>query len=29
VLEGKRSKVLRALREVFLPEPLLEPKPPT
>ena len=29
VLEGKRSKVLRALREAFLPEPLLEPKPPT
>ena len=29
VLEGKRSRVLRALREAFLPEPLLEPKPPT
>jgi hypothetical protein len=28
VLEGKRSKVLRALREAFLPEPLPAPRPP-
>jgi hypothetical protein len=28
VLEGKRAKVLRALRETFLPEPLPAPKPP-
>jgi hypothetical protein len=28
VLEGKRSKVLRALREAFLPDPLPAPKPP-
>ncbi len=28
VLEGKRSKVLRALREAFLPEPVLEPRRP-
>jgi len=28
VLEGKRAKVLRALREAFLPEPLPAPKPP-
>jgi hypothetical protein len=28
VLEGKRSRVLRALREAFLPEPVLEPRRP-
>jgi hypothetical protein len=28
VLEGKRSRVLRALREAFLPEPLPEPRRP-
>lgn len=28
VLEGRRAKVLRALRETFLPEPLPAPKPP-
>jgi hypothetical protein len=28
VLEGKRGKVLRALREAFLPEPVLEPRRP-
>jgi hypothetical protein len=27
VLEGKRSKVLRALREAFLPEPVPAPRP--
>ena len=27
VLEGRRSKVLRALREAFLPEPLPAPRP--
>ena len=28
VLEGKRSRVLRALREAFLPEPVPEPRRP-
>ena len=28
VLEGKRAKVLRALREAFLPEPVPEPRRP-
>jgi hypothetical protein len=28
VLEGKRARVLRALREAFLPEPVLEPRRP-
>jgi len=28
VLEGKRSRVLRALREAFMPEPVLEPRRP-
>jgi hypothetical protein len=28
VLEGNRSRVLRALREEFLPEPVLEPRRP-
>jgi hypothetical protein len=28
VMEGKRAKVLRALRDAFLPEPVLEPKRP-
>ncbi len=28
VLEGKRSKVLRALRDAFLPEPVPAPRPP-
>jgi hypothetical protein len=27
VLEGRRSKVLRALREAFLPEPVPAPRP--
>ena len=27
VLEGKRSKVLRVLREAFLPEPVPAPRP--
>jgi hypothetical protein len=29
VLEGKRSKVLRTLREAFLPEPIPAPRPPS
>jgi hypothetical protein len=28
VLEGKRARVLRALREAFMPEPVLEPRRP-
>jgi hypothetical protein len=28
VLEGKRAKVLRALKEAFVPEPVLEPRRP-
>jgi hypothetical protein len=28
VLEGRREKVLRALKEAFLPEPVLEPRRP-
>jgi len=28
VLEGRRGKVLRALREAFLPEPVPEPRRP-
>jgi hypothetical protein len=28
VLEGRRSRALRALREAFLPEPVLEPRRP-
>ena len=29
VLEGKRAKVLRALKEALLPEPVLEPRRPS
>jgi hypothetical protein len=28
VLEGRRAKVLRALKEAFLPEPVPAPRPP-